>query len=67
MTREIWRAVVLTGPRSVGKTVMLYHLVQELIEYGVKPKKIIFIIIENLFRIIYPSSNSLTFQSKLPA
>ncbi|MFT6844837.1 MAG: putative AAA+ superfamily ATPase [Flavobacteriales bacterium] len=34
--REIRRAVVLMGPRRVGKTVMLYHMVQELIENGVK-------------------------------
>ena len=33
--REIRRAVVLMGPRRVGKTVMLYHMVQELIENGV--------------------------------
>ena len=30
--RAIRRAVVLMGPRRVGKTVMLYHMVQELIE-----------------------------------
>jgi predicted AAA+ superfamily ATPase len=45
--REIRRAVVLMGPRRVGKTVMLYHMVQELIDNGVNPKKIIFITIEN--------------------
>ncbi|MEL4306740.1 ATP-binding protein [Joostella sp. CR20] len=45
--REIRRAVVLMGPRRVGKTVMLYHLVEDLIQNGVNPKKIIFITIEN--------------------
>jgi predicted AAA+ superfamily ATPase len=45
--REIRRAVVLMGPRRVGKTVMLYHTVQDLIENGFDPKKIIFITIEN--------------------
>ena len=45
--RDIRRAVVLMGPRRVGKTVMLYHLVHDLIENGVDPKKIIFITIEN--------------------
>lgn len=45
--REIRRAVVLMGPRRVGKTVMLYHMVQDLIENGTDPKKIIFITIEN--------------------
>ncbi|HET8855568.1 MAG TPA: ATP-binding protein [Salinimicrobium sp.] len=45
--REIRRAVVLMGPRRVGKTVMLFHLVEDLINSGVNPKKIIFITIEN--------------------
>jgi hypothetical protein len=45
--REIRRAVVLMGPRRVGKTVMLFHLVHDLIQNGIDPKKIIFITIEN--------------------
>ena len=45
--RDIRRAVVLMGPRRVGKTVMLYHLVQDLIDQGYNAKKIIFITIEN--------------------
>lgn len=45
--RDVRRAVVLMGPRRVGKTVMLYHMVQDLIEQGVNPKKIIFVTIEN--------------------
>ncbi|WP_442847145.1 ATP-binding protein [Leeuwenhoekiella sp. H156] len=45
--REIRRAVVLMGPRRVGKTVMLFHMVEDLIQNGVNPKKIIFITIEN--------------------
>lgn len=45
--KEIRRAVVLMGPRRVGKTVMLFHLVQDLIDNGWDPKKIIFITIEN--------------------
>lgn len=45
--RSIRRAVVLMGPRRVGKTVMLYHLVESLIQTGINPKKIIFITIEN--------------------
>ena len=44
---EIRRAVVLMGPRRVGKTVMLYHFVEDLITNGYNPKKIIFITIEN--------------------
>ena len=45
--RDIRRAVVLMGPRRVGKTVMLYHLVQDMIQSGINPQKIIFITIEN--------------------
>lgn len=45
--KEIRRAVVLMGPRRVGKTVMLFHLVQDLIEKGHDPRKIIFLTIEN--------------------
>ncbi len=45
--RDIRRAVVLMGPRRVGKTVMLYHMVEDMIQNGVNPKKIIFITIEN--------------------
>lgn len=44
---EIRRAVVLMGPRRVGKTVMLHHLVHDLIINGVNPKKIVFVTIEN--------------------
>src|SRR5690606_40409700 len=44
---EVRRALVLMGPRRVGKTVMLFHLVEELIESGVDPQKIVFITIEN--------------------
>lgn len=45
--KTIRRAVVLMGPRRVGKTVMLYHLIQDLIDNGINPQKIIFITIEN--------------------
>ncbi|WP_421751568.1 ATP-binding protein [Croceimicrobium sp.] len=45
--RDIKRAVVLMGPRRVGKTVMLYHMIQDMIDGGIDPKKIIFITIEN--------------------
>jgi uncharacterized protein len=47
METDIRRALVLMGPRRVGKTVMLFHLVEELILKGINPKKIIFITIEN--------------------
>lgn len=45
--REIKRAVVLMGPRRVGKTVMLHHLIKDLISHSIDPRKIIFITIEN--------------------
>ncbi len=45
--RDIRRAVVLMGPRRVGKTILLYHLVEDMIQNGMDPKKIIFITIEN--------------------
>jgi predicted AAA+ superfamily ATPase len=43
---ELRRGLLLMGPRRVGKTVMLYHTIQKLIENGVDPQKIIFISIE---------------------
>lgn len=46
--KEIRRAVVLMGPRRVGKTVMLHHLIEDMIQLKkMNPKKIIFITIEN--------------------
>lgn len=41
------RAVVLMGPRRVGKTVMMHHTIQHLLDAGVNAKKIAFINIEN--------------------
>lgn len=40
------RATVLMGPRRVGKTVMLYHTIQQLISEGVSPQKILYASIE---------------------
>jgi predicted AAA+ superfamily ATPase len=45
--KKIKRAVVLMGPRRVGKTVMLFHLVQDLINKNVPPKNICYLSIEN--------------------
>ena len=39
---EVKRAVVLMGPRRVGKTVMMFHSIEQLIEDGVDPQKIFF-------------------------
>ncbi|MEO9966772.1 MAG: ATP-binding protein [Reichenbachiella sp.] len=44
---EIKRALILMGPRRVGKTVMLYHTVQDLIDSGIPPNRIIFITVES--------------------
>ncbi len=45
--RKIHRAIVLMGPRRVGKTVMLHHWVQSLMDANIPPRKIVFITIEN--------------------
>lgn len=44
---EVHRSIVLMGPRRVGKTVMLYHLVQKLLDEGHSPRRILFITVEN--------------------
>lgn len=44
---DIRRAVVLMGPRRVGKTVMLYHCIQQLIDEQVDAQKIFFVGIDN--------------------
>jgi predicted AAA+ superfamily ATPase len=43
---SIKRAVVLMGPRRVGKTVMIFHTVQSLIDHGINPRKICYLSIE---------------------
>jgi predicted AAA+ superfamily ATPase len=40
---EVRRAVVLMGPRRVGKTVMIFHAVQKLIDGGTKPSDILYL------------------------
>ncbi|MDX2247172.1 MAG: ATP-binding protein [Bacteroidia bacterium] len=45
--REVRRAVVLMGPRRVGKTVMMFHAIHELLEEQINPQKIFFIGIDN--------------------
>lgn len=44
--RQIKRAVVLMGPRRVGKTVLLFHCIEELINRGVSPDNICYFSIE---------------------
>lgn len=43
---SVRRATVLMGPRRVGKTVMLYQVIQQLINDGVPPRKICFLSID---------------------
>ena len=43
---KIKRAVVLMGPRRVGKTVMIFHTIQKLIDNGIDPKQIFYLSIE---------------------
>ena len=43
---DIRRAVILMGPRRVGKTVMIFHSIQKLIADGVSPQNIIYISVE---------------------
>lgn len=40
------RATILMGPRRVGKTVMMYHTIQRLIDDGVPAQNIIYISVE---------------------
>lgn len=45
--KEIKRAVVLMGPRRVGKTVMMFHTIDQLIQENTNPQKLFFIGIDN--------------------
>lgn len=44
---NVRRAVVLMGPRRVGKTVLIDHLIRRLLKDGVPPKRILSVTIEN--------------------
>jgi len=43
---NLQRAVILTGPRRVGKTVMLYHTINRLLSEGIPSHNIIYISVE---------------------
>ncbi|MBT4934590.1 MAG: ATP-binding protein [Rhodospirillaceae bacterium] len=45
--RDVKRAVVLMGPRRVGKTVMIQHTVQALIDLETPPENIFYVSIDN--------------------
>lgn len=40
--KNLHRAVVLMGPRRIGKTVMMYQAIQDLLEEGIPPNKILY-------------------------
>lgn len=43
---SVRRAIILMGPRRIGKTVMIYHAIDRLISFGINPQKIIYISID---------------------
>lgn len=45
--RDLKRAVVLMGPRRVGKTVLMHHVIDVLIDNGIPAKNILFVGIDN--------------------
>ena len=57
--RTLRRAVVLMGPRRVGKTVMIHHAIQALIDDGVPPKSI------GYFSVDHPIYNGLGIENLL--
>lgn len=47
LSMEVRRAIVVMGPRRVGKTVMLFHSIRRLIEEGVDPKSICYVSVDH--------------------
>lgn len=45
--RNIRRAVLLMGPRRVGKTVLIHHVIQSLIDNGTDPKRITYLAVDH--------------------
>jgi uncharacterized protein len=54
--QKLRRAVVLMGPRRVGKTVMIHHTIQALIDDGVSPQSI------GYFSVDHPIYNGLSLE-----
>lgn len=44
---SVRRAIVLMGPRRVGKTVMVYHSIRKLLDSGIDEKNILYLSLEN--------------------
>lgn len=47
LERDVRRAIVLMGPRRVGKTVMMFHTIGELLNTGIQPTQIFFFSIDS--------------------
>src|ERR1700690_2591614 len=45
--RDVRRAVVLMGPRRVGKTVMIHHAIQGLLDEGIEPKTLCYFSVDH--------------------
>jgi len=58
-SRKVRRATVLMGPRRVGKTVLIHHTIQNLIDAGISPKRIAY------FSVDHPIYNGLALESFL--
>lgn len=56
---SVRRAIVLMGPRRVGKTVMIHHAIQTLLNDGIPPKSICYLSVDN------PIYNTLTLEKFL--
>ncbi len=61
INRKVQRALVLMGPRRIGKTVLLHHTIQRLIKEGVPPKHVCYISVD------HPLYNGLDLESFLEA
>ncbi|MEL6903024.1 MAG: ATP-binding protein [Cyanobacteria bacterium J06606_4] len=46
LDRSVHRAIVLMGPRRVGKTVMVYHSIRSLLDAGVSADSILYVSLE---------------------
>src|SRR6266851_5280258 len=57
--KSVRRAVVLMGPRRVGKTVMIHHAIRALLDEGVPPKSICY------FSVDHPIYNGLRLEQLL--
>jgi uncharacterized protein len=69
--KNIKRAIVLMGPRRVGKTVLIYHCIEQLLKQGTPPNQICYFSIEtplyngigleellNLYLKVFPKSKT---------